>query len=380
MKAATMDTTQPLTLLGGISPARFMRQYWQKKPLLIRQAVPGMQPLLARSALFAMAAQDDVESRLITRAAQGGGWRLRYGPFARGAIPKLSQAGWTLLVQGLDLHLDAAHALLEQFAFVPRARLDDLMVSFATDGGGVGPHFDSYDVFLLQAQGRRRWRIGRQKDLTLQPDVPLKILSDFQPEQEWVLEAGDMLYLPPRYAHDGVAQGECMTYSIGFRAPAQGEWAQDLMQRLADVAGDSTGARYTDRGEQATVHAGAIPPALQAFARHAVEKALGDPQALLRAVGESLSEPKANVFFDATASALRGGLVLDRRSRMLHDERHIYINGESYRAAGKDFAVLKSLADFRKLSEREVRSLSAQARGLVQEWLEMGWVHAAGAV
>lgn len=371
-----MDTTQALTLLGGISPERFMRQYWQKKPLLIRQAVPGMQPLLARSALFALAAQDDVESRLITRAARGAGWRLRHGPFARAAIPKLSQPGWTLLVQGLDLHLDAAHALLEQFAFVPRARLDDLMVSFATDGGGVGPHFDSYDVFLLQAQGQRRWRIGRQKDLTLQPDAPLKILNDFQPEQEWVLDAGDMLYLPPRYAHDGVAQGECMTYSIGFRAPAQGEWAQDLLQRLADVAGDTTGARYADRGEQATVHAGAIPPALQAFARHAVEKALGDPQALLRAVGESLSEPKANVFFDATASDLRGGLVLDRRSRMLHDERHIFINGESYRATGRDFGLLKKLADGRTLSAREVSSLSAQARGLVQEWLEMGWVHA----
>ncbi len=371
-----MDITQPLTLLGGISPARFMRQYWQKKPLLIRQAVPGMQPMLARAALFALAGQDDVESRLITRAPKGGTWRLRHGPFARTAIPKLSQPGWTLLVQGLDLHLDAAHALLEQFAFVPRARLDDLMVSFATDGGGVGPHFDSYDVFLLQAQGQRRWRIGRQKDLTLQPDVPLKILRDFQPEQECLLEAGDMLYLPPRYAHDGVAQGECMTYSIGFRAPAQGEWAQDLMQRLADVAGDAAGARYADRGEQATVHAGAITPALQEFARHALEKSLGDPQALLRAVGESLSEPKAHVFFEPKASDLRGGLVLDRRSRMLYDERHIFINGESYRASGKDFGLLKELADSRSLSQGQAMGLSAQARGLLEEWLEMGWMHA----
>ena len=371
-----MHTTQPLTLLGGISPERFMRQYWQKKPLLIRQAVPGMQPLLARAALFALAGQDGVESRLITRSVQGASWRLRHGPFARAAIPKLSQPGWTLLVQGLDLHLDAAHALLEQFAFVPRARLDDLMVSFATDGGGVGPHFDSYDVFLLQAQGQRRWRIGRQKDLTLQPDVPLKILSDFQPEQEWLLEAGDMLYLPPRYAHDGVAQGECMTYSIGFRAPAQGEWAQDLLQRLADEAGDAPGARYGDRAEQATTHGGAIPPTLQLFAQEALEKALGDPQVLLRAVGESLSEPKAHVFFDATASELRGALILDRRSRMLYDERHLFINGESYRAAGRDFELLKELADRRTLSERQAKGLSAQARGLVQEWLEMGWMHA----
>ena len=371
-----MDITQPLTLLGGISPARFMRQYWQKKPLLIRQAVPGMQPLLARAALFAMAGQDDVESRLITRAAKGGSWRLRHGPFARTAIPKLGQPGWTLLVQGLDLHLDAAHALLEQFAFVPRARLDDLMVSFATDGGGVGPHFDSYDVFLLQAQGRRRWRIGRQKDLTLQPDVPLKILRDFQPEQEWLLEAGDMLYLPPRYAHDGVAQGECMTYSIGFRAPAQGEWAQDLLQRLADVAGDATGVRYADRDQAATAHAGAIPAALHTFARRAVEKVFSDPLAFERSLGESLTEPKANVFFTSNMPILSGGIALDRRTRMLYDERHIFINGEAYRAGGKDFALLKDLANLRNLSERQVKGLSPQARDLLQEWLEMGWIHA----
>ena len=370
-----MDITQPLTLLGGISPERFMRHYWQKKPLLIRQAVPAIQPLLARAALFALAGQDDVESRLISRATQGGAWRLRHGPFARTAIPKLSQPGWTLLVQGLDLHLDAAHALLEQFAFVPRARLDDLMVSFATDGGGVGPHFDSYDVFLLQAQGQRRWRIGRQKDLTLQPDVPLKILRDFQPEQEWLLEAGDMLYLPPRYAHDGVAQGECMTYSIGFRAPAQGEWAQDLLQRLADVAGDATGVRYADRDQAATAQAGAIPADLNTFARRALEKVFSDPLAFERSVGESLTEPKANVFFTPTADALRGGIVVDRSTRLLYDERHLFINGEAYRAGGKDFALLIDLANLRSLSEREVKGLSAQARSLLQEWLEMGWIH-----
>jgi 50S ribosomal protein L16 3-hydroxylase len=371
-----MDTTQPLTLLGGISPARFMRQYWQKKPLLIRQAVPGMQPLLARAALFALAGQDDVESRLITRAASGSAWRLRHGPFVRAAIPKLSQPGWTLLVQGLDLHLDAAHALLEQFAFVPRARLDDLMVSFATDGGGVGPHFDSYDVFLLQAQGQRRWRISRQKDLTLQSDVPLKILQDFQPEQEWLLEAGDMLYLPPRYAHDGVAQGECMTYSIGFRAPAQGEWAQDLLQRMADVAGDAAGLRYGDRDQTATDHCGSIPLALQEFARRAVEKAFSDPLAFNRSLGESLTEPIARVFFESSAAALRGGLVLDRRTRLLYDECHLFINGESYRASGRDFVLLKGLANRRSLSERQVLAFSAPARGLLQEWLEMGWLHA----
>ncbi|MGH8821855.1 MAG: cupin domain-containing protein, partial [Rhodoferax sp.] len=234
-----MNITQPSTLLGALSPQQFMRRHWQKKPLMVRQAIPGFAALLDSAALFALAGNDDVESRLVVHGAKG--WQMRSGPFARRALPSLKQPGWTLLVQGVDLQVDAAHELLQQFRFVPEARLDDLMVSYASDGGGVGPHFDSYDVFLLQAQGRRRWRIGRQQDLGLQEGVPLKILAHFVPEQEFVLEPGDMLYLPPRYAHDGVAVGECMTYSIGFRAPNRAELARELLQRLAEEAGSVAG-------------------------------------------------------------------------------------------------------------------------------------------
>ncbi|HEY0200721.1 MAG TPA: cupin domain-containing protein, partial [Burkholderiaceae bacterium] len=225
-----MDTTQPLTLLGGLSPQQFMSRHWQRKPLLVRQAVPGMRPLLDRAALFTLAAQDGVESRLVRLP----GWHLRHGPLARRALPALSQPGWTLLVQGVDLHDSRVHALMQRFRFVPEARLDDLMISYATDGGGVGPHFDSYDVFLLQVHGQRRWRIGRQKNFTLREDVPLKVLADFEPEQEFVLDPGDMLYLPPRYAHDGIAVGECMTYSVGFRSPTHGGLARELLARLAE--------------------------------------------------------------------------------------------------------------------------------------------------
>ena len=149
---------------------------------------------------------------------------------------------------------------LSRFRFVPQARLDDLMISYASDGGGVGPHFDSYDVFLLQAQGRRRWRIGRQKDLTLRDDLPLKILANFEPEEEYVLEPGDMLYLPPLYAHDGVAQGECQTYSIGFRSPGRGELARELLQRLSDDAAELAGeSLYRDPSQEATAAAGRDP-------------------------------------------------------------------------------------------------------------------------
>ena len=186
-----------------------------------------------------MAADEAVESRMIV--SKPAGWQLKHGPFARTAFPPLKQKRWTLLVQGVDLHLDVAHEMLQRFRFVPDARLDDLMISWASDGGGVGPHFDSYDVFLLQASGQRRWRIGRQKDLSLQPGVPLKILSHFEPEEEHVLNPGDMLYLPPRWAHDGDAVGgDCTTCSIGFRAPQRGGLAGELLQRMADELDDDT--------------------------------------------------------------------------------------------------------------------------------------------
>ena len=218
-----MDTQQPLALLAGLSPAQFMRRHWQKKPLLVRGAIPGFTPLLTRTELFRMASSDMVESRLIVKKGQD--WRMTSGPFAPRTLPPLKQPGWTLLVQGVDGHDAAVHQLLQQFRFVPDARLDDLMISWAAPGGGVGPHFDSYDVFLFQASGSRRWKISQQKDLTLQKGVPLKILQNFELEEEFVLQAGDMLYLPPRYAHDGVAEAcvghdgkaqDCMTYSIGF--------------------------------------------------------------------------------------------------------------------------------------------------------------------
>jgi len=283
-----MNTEEPLQLLGGLTPATFMRRHWQKKPLLIRQAIPGFQPLLERAELLDLAAQDEVESRLVVQPSPDGKrpWRFRQGPFARKALPPFKQPGWTLLVQGVDLLDSRVHALMNQFRFVPDARLDDLMISYATDGGGVGPHFDSYDVFLLQVHGQRRWRIGRQKDLSLQPDMPLKILAHFEPEMEFVLEPGDMLYLPPRYAHDGIAVGECMTYSIGFRSPSQSELANELLQRLAEEALDTEGSSlYRDPKQEAVAHSGAIPEGLADFARSAVLDALRDPLALPRVWG-----------------------------------------------------------------------------------------------
>ena len=374
-----MNIDEPLQLLGGLAPKAFMQRHWQKKPLVIRQAIPGLISPLNRTDLLDLAAQDEVQSRLVAQASGDGKqpWRFKHGPFNRKALPPFKQPGWTLLVQSVDLLDERVHALMNQFRFVPDARLDDLMVSYATDGGGVGPHFDSYDVFLLQAHGQRRWRISRQKDLSLQPDMPLKILAHFEPEMEFVLDPGDMLYLPPRYAHDGVAVGECMTYSIGFRSPSKSELAAELLLRLADDVHDSVGdALYRDPKQLAVVQSGAIPDALVDFARGALADALRHPMALHRVLGEYLTEPKDQVSFQAGAVQSSGRqLILDRRTRMMYDTQHVFLNGDSFLASGRDAQLMRQLADGRCLDASDVQRLSKAARGLVDDWCEAGWMH-----
>lgn len=371
-----MTITEPMTLLGGLSPALFMRRHWQKRPLLIRQAVPNLTSFVSRAELFGLAGQEGVESRVI--AHTGKAWTLQHGPFARRSLPPVSRPAWTLLVQGLDTHLDAAHELLSRFRFVPDARLDDLMVSWASDGGGVGPHVDSYDVFLLQIHGKRRWRIAPPGDATLVEGVPLKILKHFAPQDEWVLEPGDMLYLPPGWGHDGVAVGECMTASIGFRAAGRAELRDEVLQRMLDASErPDPDPLYRDPKQLATQQPALIPAALRDFAAREVARWLAEPQALACAVGEVLSEPKPSVWFDAGQPlASRQGVRLDRRTRMLYDERHVFINGEAFRAAGRDATLMRRLADERTLPAARVAALSDDARELLDQWAQAGWLHA----
>lgn len=401
---APMDALDaPVTALGGLSAQAFMRKHWQKRPLLVRQAFPGIKPPLSRAALFKLAAQEGVESRLIQRDGKGprARWALQHGPLARRALPPLQQPGWTVLVQGLNLHVPAADALLSRFRFVPQARLDDLMVSWASEGGGVGPHFDSYDVFLIQAQGQRRWRIGRMDDARLRSGVPVKLIANFRYEEEHVLEAGDMLYLPPGWAHDGDAVGgECMTCSVGFRSASRGELVRESLLRLADAIGDAMQdaaqqaasptaprdpllALYEDPRQSATQTPGRIPQTLQTFVSRSVTQALQADGAVARALGEYLSEPKPQVFFEpcpaeawdaCQASALSEGVRLDARSCMLYDEAHVYLNGESWRAAGADAQGLQQLADTRAMSAQAVRKASAGLRRQLLIWLEDGWL------
>jgi 50S ribosomal protein L16 3-hydroxylase len=267
--------------------------------------------------------------------------------------------------------------MLDQFRFLPEARLDDLMISYASSGGGVGPHRDAYDVFLLQVNGRRRWRVEPPTKAGFLPGQPLKLLSRFKPSEDWVLEPGDMLYLPPRWGHDGVAESsDCMTCSIGFRAPSEIEMAREVLQRMIDILDtEDAGRIYRDAALAATAHPGEIPAGLLSFAEKSVVKAINDRDALARALGESLTEPKATVWFDGGGEwHPRQGIRVDARSRMMYDVQRIFINGESFDTAGLDAQLMRQLADDRRLPADDALRLSLQAQDLVAEWVGQGWL------
>jgi 50S ribosomal protein L16 3-hydroxylase len=369
-----------LTLLGGITPAVFLRDYWQKKPLLVRQAIPDFASVLTPAALFALAGRDDVDSRMVTRSNRR--WDLQDGPFPDLCAGTEAARDWTLLVQGVNLHDAAADALLRQFRFIPDTRLDDLMISYAVDGGGVGPHVDSYDVFLLQTHGQRRWRISAQQDLRLVEGLPLKILRHFVAEQEFILEPGDMLYLPPQYAHEGVALGECMTCSIGFRAPVYQELGGAFLQFMADSI--ELPGRYTDPGRKPTNHPARIDSDLLAGVSAALQNVRFTPDDIAIFLGEYLSEPKANVVFAAPAqklpaarfakqAALRG-VAVARKTQMLYRGKHLFINGESFGLAVADRAILGALADARALTPAQMVGLSVDVAEALYLWYCDGWI------
>ena len=375
-----------LKRLGTLDVATFMRRSWQRAPRLIRNAWPGFRAPVDAAALFGLAARDDVESRLVT--AFGGRWRLRTGPFARNALPAPTRRGWTLLVQGVDLYLPAAAALRERFRFISDARLDDVMVSYASDGGGVGPHVDSYDVFLLQAHGRRRWRISRQRDLALLPGLPLKILAAFRATHEWILEPGDLLYLPPGVAHEGSAVGpDCITCSIGFRAPT----CRDLAEPWLDALGEDAHAlpalqqQLVDNARTATAQPAQLPAALIRAAHRRLAALRPTPAHAAVALLAVLSEPKPVVSFTAPLRPLglarfgqavaRRGLHLDSCTRLLYADDRIGINGETLRLPAAERAAVVRLADARALGPADCARLSARVRQRLHGWYVDGWLH-----
>jgi 50S ribosomal protein L16 3-hydroxylase len=365
-------------LLGGLSPRIFLREYWQKKPLLVRGALPGFQGLLTHSELIDLACRDDAQSRLITQ--KNAIWQVRHGPFTLDSFSRLPRKKWTLLVQDVNHFLPAARDLLLRFNFIPHSRLDDLMVSYAPAGGGVGPHFDSYDVFLLQGMGHRCWQISAQRDKRLVMDAPLKILRDFKPEQEWMLESGDMLYLPPGYAHHGIAKDNCMTYSIGFRAPSYQELTNHFLIYLQDHV--VVEGMYRDPGLELQSHPGHISSAMVSQIGTVLGKIEWGPADIERFIGTYLTDPKPHVFFTPPPRPVtqkkfsdqisKSGLRLDLKSRMLCRGKNVFLNGDSYPVGATTRRALEKLADHHALLIAE--DPGSEVVSLLYQWYLYGHV------
>jgi len=286
-----MNPDTPLQLLGGLTAREFLRDYWQQKPLLIRQALPGFESPISPDELAGLSLEEEVESRLVIERGEHP-WELRRGPFAEDAFQNLPERDWTLLVQAVDQFVPEVAELLEHFRFLPSWRIDDVMISFAAPGGGVGPHFDNYDVFLLQGHGKRRWQIGQMcdADSPLLEHADLRILANFEPTDEWLLEPGDMLYLPPRLAHCGTAEDDCMTYSVGFRAPSAAEVLTHFTDFLSQFLPDEE--RYSDAGAAPSsdphqIQRDALDRLKALLAEH-----MGDERLLMTWFGQFMTEPR----------------------------------------------------------------------------------------
>lgn len=370
-----------------------MKRYWHKKPLLVRGAIPafglslqngeGLDSPISPKELAAFAQDDLVESRLI----QSKPWSFNTGPFSKKAIPLIDKPNWTLLLQGMEAHHPAAAHILSWFRFIPDARLDDLMISIAGIGGGVGPHFDSYDVFLIQMSGRRQWKISEQKDLSLSPDLPLKILKNFKAENEWVLEPGDMLYLPPHVAHDGIAlDAGCQTWSVGFRSPSFKELLQEGLWRLAESLEDIPGLneKFADPKQGATTSAEQLPAELiKQLTDKLKTLKLDQVDQMLPGITAYLSEPKQQAFFDSPDSPLGVDafnkkmkikrLIPSPQTRILALGKEVYCNGEHV-SKGQEPKVNKAWQTLSANKVLEPQNLGAKDLGSLYEAYLAGWL------
>ncbi len=361
-------------LPGGMSARVFLRRHWQKRPLLVSGALPGFKGAIAKSALFALAARGDVESRLVQKVHRR--WHVTHGPLAREQLTRAGTKDWTLLVNGVNHHNAGAERLLRRFAFVPQARLDDVMVSYAAPGGGVGPHFDSYDVFLVQGEGRRLWRLAKPSSFKLVPGAPLKLIAGFRADTEVLLEAGDMLYLPPGWGHDGVALDACFTCSVGFRAPRGGELAAAFLDHLHERGLPDAG--YRDPGLRPAARPAQIGRDMLDFAERELARIRWGRGDVAEFLGRYLSTPKPHVVFSPRKRiafhSIKNKLIkLHAKTQMHHLAGRIFINGEvlpPQRPARR--RALTALADRRQASGR--RLAGAGLERLIWQWHQAGFL------
>ena len=364
-------------LLGGLSPQVFLRRHWQKRPLLVRRALPGFSGVIGKRALFALAARDDIESRLVTRRDKR--WRVTNGPLERSGLTRLARSStrsWTLLVNGVNYYSAAADHLLRRFSFIPQARLDDVMVSYAVPGGGVGPHFDSYDVFLVQGAGRRIWRLSRKKAFACEAQTPLRLIRNFVPDEEYLLEPGDLLYLPPGWGHDGVALDAGFTCSVGFRAPRGAELAAAFLDHLHERG--LPDASYRDPGLRATRHPGRISGNMVGFAEKTLSRIVWGKPDIKEFLGRYLSTPKPNIVFRANSKAAKqnGNIItLDPKAQLLYLGARFFINGEVLRPRAGQRRALALLADQRRAPGRLLARAGLEP--LILDWCRAGYARIA---
>jgi len=362
----------PIQFPLGLDAAGFLAEYWQRRPLLMRSALPGFHSPLTADELAGLACETQVEARLVLEQGRQGPWELRHGPFDEQTFAALPESHWTLLVQDVDKHLPEVAELLGAFRFLPEWRLDDIMISYAADQGSVGPHLDEYDVFLIQATGKRRWRIdsGDTPDPSCIPGLDLRILSRFSPTDEWILEPGDLLYLPPGVPHWGIAEGECMTWSVGLRAPAWHDLAADWCEHLGAQV---LRGRYSDSRLRPQVHPGEVASEVFDEVRSTMEQALtgAGPDDFRAWLGALLSEPKEHLRLQPAEAhigpaqfrrrlAAKGQVLRHGWSRLLFcrgggDDDLLFANGEVHHLPKTAGPFLELITDARDLDHTRLR-------------------------
>ncbi|MDH4407679.1 MAG: hypothetical protein RL195_17 [Pseudomonadota bacterium] len=345
-------------ILGKISNDVFLKKYWQKKPLLIRDAIKNFKSPITEKDLFRIAQNENAISRLIE--FKRGIWQVKYGPFKKLDLPKKINTPWTILVQNMNHHLPFAESFLNLFKFIPYARLDDLMVSFATKKGSVGPHFDSYDVFLFQAKGEREWKISEQKKFSLDKKSAIKIITNFKVKNTWVLKPGDLLYLPPNVGHWGVSQSDdCLTYSIGFRAPGTFEIQSKFLDFIQDNLITNKNDLYRDPNLNLQKNPAEINSNMIKKIQRIVNQLRWNTNSINNFIGQLLTEPIEGAVFETSKSMtaevfikdlIKKPLKLNPKTRMLFIKNNFFINGELIEADKKSIMYLKQLANDREIS------------------------------
>ena len=373
------DNNQPednRSVLGNISVNEFLSEYWQKKPLLIRRAIPGYQSPIMPDELAGLACHENVESRIVLEKDRLAPWSVLHGPFYESDFKTLPETHWTLLVQECNTHVPELALLLDRFNFIPNWRVDDIMVSYAVKDGSVGPHIDQYDVFLLQASGLRRWQINTSidKNADFLQDTELRILQNFESEEEWVLEPGDMLYLPPGVAHYGVALDECMTISVGFRAPDYYSlMAAFIDDRYASISDSFAIPRYQDPDLAPQNSCGEISEQSLQKIVEIIQSSCNDSPSIKQWFGRYITEPKNTIEpelpeTEYTIDSLRDECDFQREIYRLEEARFAYlkndsnttllfINGEEFKLTN-DLTILAPLiCDQRRIPVSDIQEL-----------------------